>query len=67
MMITVEIVWFDGISVLNLDYQTKNFKDESAYIEWCRRNSKHIFSINGHATYGQKMDHFVLIDYLRGE
>ena len=64
-MITVEIVWFDGISVLNLDHQTKKFKDESAYIEWCRRNSKNIFSINGIATYGHKIGHLELIDYLR--
>lgn len=64
-MITVEIVWMNGIDVLEMDHQTKTFKDESSYIEWCRRNSKHIFSINGNVTLGLKVSHFSLIDYLR--
>ena len=60
---TVEIVWMKDL--FNLESETKRFKDENTCIEWCRKNHKNIFSINGHPTLRKQVDHFMLMDILK--
>lgn len=57
----IEIAWktFDNV-------QTKNFKDETAAMEWIRKNCENIVSINDTPTYGEVLSHFEIMDCLKG-
>lgn len=57
----IEIAW-ETLS----NIQTKKFKDETAAIEWIRKNCEKIVSINGIATYGVELTHFEIVDCLHG-
>ena len=48
------------------DVQLKTFKDETACIEWCRKNATNIMSINGVLTGRNKLSHFDIKDCLAG-
>lgn len=58
----VEILW----GIKEHTYQFKSFKDESAAVEWCRRNARNIYVINGQITAGKTLSHFDLVAALRG-
>ena len=51
---------------LNTTWQEKSFKDETACIEWCRKNYKKIWCINDYRTQSQPISHFDIMDALRG-
>ena len=71
-MIDVKIHWVNGDKqnlqdLLTKDsYQTKSFKDETAAIEWIRRNSAHILNINDSMNfYENQISHFDILRAIR--
>ena len=45
--------------------QTKKFADEMSALQWCRAHYKNITAINGFFTFGEPVNHFSLLDYIR--
>ena len=50
----------------NCTWQDKTFKDETACIEWCRRNYQKIGCINDYRTGFKPISHFEIIDAIKG-
>lgn len=46
--------------------QTKTFRDETDCIAWVRSHSKDIVCINDVCTYGQILNHFDIVNAIRG-
>lgn len=65
-MLTVEILWTDDKETMKIPTrQTKTFNSEEKAIEWCRRNSNHILSINGSRYFWEdSIPHFDIMDAL---
>ncbi len=53
-------------SLFNTTWQDKTFKDETACIEWCRKNHAKIGCINDYRTTFQPISHFDIRDAIRG-
>lgn len=62
-MIKLEILYGE---LFNSSWQTKSFKDETAAIEWCRRNAAKIGCINDYRTFFRPVSHFEVMDAIRG-
>lgn len=62
-MIKVKVMYGE---LFNTNWQDKSFQDETAAIEWCRRNWKKIGCINDYRTNFQQLSHFEIMDALRG-
>ena len=62
-MIKIKILYGE---LFNTQWQEKSFKDETAAIEWCRRNYKKIGCINDYRTGFKAISHFEIMDALRG-
>ena len=46
----IEIIWKDKDG--NTSFQNKSFSDRDKALEWCKKNGRHIVSINGSGFYG---------------
>ena len=47
-------------------WQEKSFKDETAAMEWCRRNAEKICCINDYRTMCLPVSQYEIMDALRG-
>lgn len=66
-MLTAEILWVDSKETMKTQTrQTKTFNSEEKAIEWCRRNSNHILSINDSGYFLEDtISHFDIMGALR--
>lgn len=62
-MIKVKILYGQPF---NMSWQDKSFKDETAAIEWCKRNYEKIGCINDYRTGFQQISQFGVMDALKG-
>ncbi len=64
-MLEVWLKW--GENILGAEWQKKNFKDETAALEFIRKHTDKIFGINGALVFVPAKNHFEIIDYIRSK
>ena len=60
------ILW--GENIIDTTWQTKNFKDETAAVEWIRKHTDKVQGINNVIIPEalKPLNHFLIVDLLRG-